>query len=164
MAKGSSKAADGQQAYYGVRNAQTKKRYLPDGVSFIAVRKMGHGEENEYLNETMRRVTINDSDGTTKTEMKLGAGDAQMLLYKMAVCEWNLIDGDGQHVDLMPHTIAEFFKSCDDQEFIRGINEDIVELNPWLELQQSLDDLRKQRKRIDKLIAKAEEEEAKKAS
>lgn len=147
-----------QEDYFSVEDVTYKSYCFPDGVTYIEFKKLSHGDRRDYLNKTNRGVSMNRGTGDMKFETK--AGDDRDTLLKMAVCGWNMLR-EGAPVPFSKAVFEQWLPKAN-PDWTDELEKDIRRENPWLLADMTIEDMEKERDRLNELIdTKRREEEGK---
>lgn len=157
-------AADAPQdsAYVDYFGVDTEEKFvMPDGVSYLVLKKLDEGTRRKFLNDTNKDITIDRQ--TQAMKMKMGVGDDRFYLLRRAIIGWNLhrANSQGQMVPVPFNAggdskssfegsnLAQFLNMAD-PTLIDRIEIKVRQMNPWL-----MQDLTAEQ--IDEQIAQLEE-------
>lgn len=144
-----------QESYFGT---DIRHRYtFPDGATWIEYKTLAEGDRRKYLRSTTKNVRVQKDSGDTL--IPLDPGGQRVELLRVAVTDWNLVDGNGDSVK---------FNNVNFEKFISGVNPKIAEEiekvirkeNPWLNDQLTVEDIDEQMDQLqelrDELVARDE--------
>jgi len=126
---------------------------LPDGVSFVTIKKMNEGDKAKYQSETRSDITLQRNTGDARLKADPAAERKALLLA--CVVGWNLIGPDGQpanfHLTAGPNSFKNWLQVAD-PAVIEKIEKACRKLNAWLlnelsveEIDKEIDNLKEQR-------------------
>lgn len=133
----------------------TEQVMLPDGHSWVEIKKLNEGERSKYQNEVNRDVRIKKNTGDAS--IRTAPGDERRVLLECAIIGWNL-QRNGKPVpfskDSRGSTLSQFLDNTD--PVICDIIEKAVRrANPWLltdmtveEIDKEIDDLKDMRRTL----------------
>lgn len=101
---------------------------LPDGFSFVTIKKLNEGDRKRYQNATNREIALASRGGDAK--VRLAPGDDRHALMKASIIGWNLMSG-GSHVPFTQQTLDRFLTNTD-PAIIDLIEKEVRKYNPWL--------------------------------
>lgn len=101
---------------------------LPDGVSFVTIKKLNEGDRKKYQNATNREIALGSRGGDAK--VKLAPGDDRHALLRTSVIGWNLTQA-GNPVPFTLHAL-DMFLARTDPAVVDLIEKEIRKFNPWL--------------------------------
>lgn len=101
---------------------------LPDGVSFVTIKKLNEGDRKKYQNATNREIALASRGGDAK--VRLAPGDDRHALLKASIIGWNLSQGG----NIVPFTnqALEMFLQRTDPVIVDLLEKEIRKFNPWL--------------------------------
>lgn len=148
-----------QVDYFGFD--ETLKVTLPDGVSWVEIKKLNEGDRRKYQNKVNRDVRLERKTGDAM--LRMAAGDEKHALLESSIIGWNLVK-QGKPMPFKESTLREFLNSAP-PVIIDHIEKAIRAANPWLMAEMSVADIDQQ---IDELREmrdlKLKEEEGKATS
>jgi len=115
-----------QADYFGF--VHEERHTLPDGVSWVAIKKLNEGDRRAYQNASSRRLTVRRQG---EAEMKMAAGDEKHQLLMMAIVNWNL-RSQGSVVPFSKQMLDRFL-TVTDPMIVDDIEAAVRRLNPWLD-------------------------------
>lgn len=108
--------------------SQSQNVVLPDGVSYVTIKKLNEGDRKKYQNATNREIALASRGGDAK--VRLAPGDDRHALMKASIIGWNLTQGG----NMVPFTqqAVEMFLSRTDPTVVDLIEKEVRKFNPWL--------------------------------
>ncbi|AMS02318.2 tail assembly chaperone [Gordonia phage GourdThymes] len=142
--------------------------YLPDGVQYFEFQELREGGKSAYEKLTNKDIRVQRSTGDAR--LSVDPAIQRQSLIRLSVTDVYLLQKDsGGQPQPMPfnkerpgkfwENLFTFFPAA----LIDKLHREIVDINAWLAADDDVDALKEERERLDERIAKAEEEQAKKA-
>lgn len=129
-----------QANYWGFE--QRDKFFLPDGVSYIEIKKMNEGDKSSYQSKTRSDIRLQRNTGDA--HMKADPAVERKELILSSVCGWNLLDQQGNPIAFNKTSGAFSFVRWMEQadpKIIEGLEKAIRKFNPWLLSDMSVEDI-----------------------
>lgn len=139
---------------------QTETVRLPDGKSWVEFRILNEGQRRKYQNKVNRDVVIQRASGDAK--VRSAPGDERLILLQTAIIDWNLVSG-GREVPFSGKNLDMFLERAA-PSIIDLIDTQIREKNPWLQANQTVEDVDKQITELQELRERLVQEREGKAS
>ncbi len=139
---------------------ETERVTLPDGTSWVAIRKLNEGDRIKYQNAINKDVTVNSN--TKDAKIRTAPGTDRKILLEEAICDWNLQRG-GVSVPFSQKACTEFLNKTDPR-IIDLIEKAVRKSNSWLLADMTVEEIDKEIADLQELRETVEKEEAAKNS
>lgn len=147
-----------QHDYFGF--IETKKHYLPDGVTWIEIQAMNEGQKAHFQKLTQRDMVLEKGSGNAR--FKIDPAVERHALIEASVIGWNLMRG-GQVVPFdnagRANPLKDFL-SLANPKIVEDLEMAIRKLNPWLLAELTVEEIDKQIDELKDLREEAVKREA----
>lgn len=152
--------------YWGVQ--ETFRFDLPDGKQYFEIKPMDEGAKTRFQKLTNKGIRMNQR--SQEATIDVDPSDERHTLIRESVVSYLIMqkaeDGTWSPFPCPDVNDARFKKALD--QMLEKFNPKVVQdleffirmKNPWMQNDQSLDDLLEERDRIDQLVKQAREREA----
>ncbi len=138
---------------------KTETVLLPDGVSYVEIKKLTEGDRRSYLNATNRDVKIERRTGDAA--IRTAPGTEREILLEAAIVGWNLTR-EGKPVPFSKgskgSTLSQFLLNAD-PVVVDVIEKAVRMANPWLLSDMTVEEIDKEIENLQDMRAKLIEQE-----
>lgn len=130
-----------------------EKTYVDD-VNWVEIKIMNEGDRRRYQSKTTRDMKVSQGGEAT---FSLSPGEDRQALLEVAIKDWNFVDQGGNEVTFNRANLEKFLDSAP-IEIVDKIDNEVRNLNPWLNSEQSIEDMQNEIDRLEERIKSAREE------
>lgn len=157
--------------YWGVQ--ETFTYFLPDGKQFFEIKPMDEGAKTRFQKMTNKGIRMNQR--TQDAHLDIDPSDERHTLLKESIVGWKIMQRDPkaeggwselpcpEDENRRKRVIADNFASQEakfNPKVIQDLEFFIRTSNPWMQADMDMEELEKERERIDLLIKQKKEHEA----